>query len=117
MYKVVKEVGTNENVYLQNTDTMAEINLGRATTTMMDILEKDGYKFSLIHPSDDVSECITLKEKWTLKVSDEVKDELRKLAMPMNKPIRNQRKVKQEEKKSNKEIDAIDVLLGLASYN
>ena len=115
MYRVNKEQGTSENVYLQNTDTMAEINLGRATTTMMDILEKDGYKFSLIHPSDDISECITLKEKWTLKVSDEVKDELRKLAMPMKKPVRDQRKVKpQEEKKETKQpVDLLDIIYGL----
>ena len=115
MYRVNKEQGTSENVYLQNTDTMAEINLGRATTTMMDILEKDGHKFSLIHPSDDISECITLKEKWTLKVSDEVKDELRKLAMPMKKPGRDQRKVKpQEEKKETKQpVDLLDIIYGL----
>ena len=117
MYRVNKELGTTENVYLQNTDTMAEINLGRATMAMMDILEKDGHKFSLIHPSDDVSECITLKEKWTLKVSDEVKDELRKLAMPMKKPVRDQRKVKpqQEEKKEVKQpVDLLDIIYGLA---
>ena len=115
MYRVNKEQGTTENVYLQNTDTMAEINLGRATTAMMDILEKDGHKFSLIHPSDDISECITLKEKWTLKVSDEVKDELRKLAMPMKKPVRDQRKVKpQEEKKETKQpVDLLDIIYGL----
>lgn len=114
MYRVNKEYGTSENVYLQNTDTMAEINLGRATTTMMDILEKDGHKFSLIHPSDDISECITLKEKWTLKVSDEVKEQLRKLAMPMKKPIRDQRKVKEEKKESKQPVDLLDIIYGLA---
>ena len=115
MYKVVKEMGNTENVYLQNTDTMAEINLGRATTTMMDILEKDGHKFSLLHPSYDLSECITLKEKWNLKVSNEVKDELRKSAMPMKKPIRDQRKVKPEEKKEVKQpVDLLDIIYGLA---
>lgn len=113
MYRVNKEYGTSENVYLQNTDTMAEINLGRATTTMMDILEKDGHKFSLIHPSDDISECITLKEKWTLKVSDEVKEQLRKLAMPMKKPIRDQRKVKEEKKETKQLVDLLDIIYGL----
>lgn len=113
MYRVNKEYGTSENVYLQNTDTMAEINLGRATTTMMDILEKDGHKFSLIHPSDDISECITLKEKWTLKVSDEVKEQLRKLAMPMKKPIRDQRKVKEEKKENKQPVDLLDIIYGL----
>lgn len=109
MYRVNKEIGTSENVYLQNTDTMAELNLGRITTAMIDILEKDGYKF------DGTDGAVTLKEKWTLKVSDGVKDELRKLAMPMKKPIRDQRKVKQEEKKETKQpVDLLDIIYGLA---
>lgn len=113
MYKVVKEMGTTENVYLQNTDTMAEINLGRITIDIMIALSKDGYEF-------ETEGGITLKEKWNLKVSDEVKDELRKLAMPMNKPIRDQRKVKpQEEKKEEKKevkqpVDILDIIYGLA---
>ena len=109
MYRVNKEIGTSENVYLQNTDTMAELNLGRITPTMIHILEEDGYKF------DGTDGAVTLKEKWTLKVSDEVKDELRKLAMPMNKPIRDQRKVKEEEKKETKQpVDLLDIIYGLA---
>lgn len=111
MYRVNKEPGTTENVYLQNTDTMAEINLGRVTPGLLGILEMDGYKF------DGTDDAITLKEKWTLKVSNEVKDELRKLAMPMKKPIRDQRKVKpqQEEKKETKQpVDILDIIYGLA---
>ena len=109
MYRVSKEPGATENVYLQNTDTMAEINLGRVTPGLLRILETDGYKF------DDTEDAITLKKKWTLNVSDEVKDELRKLAMPMKKPIRDQRKVKpQEEKKEVKQpVDLLDIIYGL----
>ena len=110
MYRVNKEPGTKENVYLQNTDTMAEINLGRITPGLLRILETDGYKF------DSTDDSLTLKEKWTLKVSEEVKDELRKLAMPMKKPIRDQRKVKpqQEEKKETKQpVDLLDIIYGL----
>ena len=110
MYRVNKAPGTTENVYLQNTDTMAEINLGRITPGLLRILEIDGYKF------DSTGDSITLKEKWTLKVSDEVKDELRKLAMPMKKPVRDQRKVKpqQEEKKETKQpVDLLDIIYGL----
>lgn len=111
MYRVSKEYGTSENVYLQNTDNGAEINLGRITPGLLRILEIDGYKFD----DTDVSEYITLKEKWTLKVSDEVKEQLRKLAMPMKKPIRNQRKVKVEEKKETKQpVDLLDIIYGLA---
>lgn len=109
MYRVNKEIGTSENVYLQNTDTMAELNLGRITPGLLRILELDGYKF------DGTDGAVTLKEKWTLKVSDGVKDELRKLAMPMKKPIRDQRKVKQEEKKEIKQpVDVLDIIYGLA---
>ena len=110
MYRVNKEPGTSENVYLQNTDTMAEINLGRVTPGLLRILEIDGYKF------DSTDDAITLKEKWTLKVSEEVKEQLRKLAMPMKKPVRDQRKVKpQEEKKEVKQpVDILDIIYGLA---
>ena len=109
MYRVSKEPGATENVYLQNTDTMAEINLGRVTPGLLRILKTDGYKF------DDTEDAITLKKKWTLNVSDEVKDELRKLAMPMKKPVRDQRKVKpQEEKKEIKQpVDLLDIIYGL----
>ena len=108
MYRVSKEPGATENVYLQNTDTMAEINLGRITPELLRILTKDGYKFG------DTEDAIILKKKWTLNVS-EVKDELRKLAMPMKKPIRDQRKVKpQEEKKEVKQpVDLLDIIYGL----
>ena len=111
MYKVVKEMGKTENVYLQNTDTMAEINLGRITAGIMNALRKDGYEFETVDEKDG---RLTLKEKWNLKVSNEVKDELRKLAMPMKKPIRDQRKVKPEEKKEVKQpVDLLDIIYGL----
>ena len=113
MYKVVKEMGKTENVYLQNTDTMAEINLGRITAGIMNALRKDGYEFETVDEKDG---RLTLKEKWNLKVSNDVKDELRKLAMPMKKPIRDQRKVKpEEEKKEVKQpVDILDIIYGLA---
>lgn len=112
MYKVVKEMGKTENVYLQNTDTMAEINLGRITAGIMNALRKDGYEFGTV---DEKEGRLTLKEKWNLKVSEEVKEQLRKLAMPMKKPIRDQRKVKpQEEKKEVKQpVDLLDIIYGL----
>ena len=71
MYRVVKEPGNTENVFLQNAETMAEVNLGRATVAMMDILEESGYKFSSLHPSDDLAECVTIKEKWNLTITEE----------------------------------------------
>lgn len=106
MYRVNKEVGTSENVFLQNTDNGAELNLGRITPTMIHILEEDSYKF------DDTDGAITLKEKWTLNVTESTKDKLRKLAMPMNKPIRDQRKKVEEDKKQP--VDILDIIYGLA---
>lgn len=106
MYRVNKEVGTSENVFLQNTDNGAELNLGRITPTMIHILEEDSYKF------DDTDGAITLKEKWTLNVTESTKDKLRKLAMPMNKPIRDQRKKVETDKKQP--VDILDIIYGLA---
>ena len=112
MYRVNKEPGTTENVYLQNTDTMAEINLGRITPGLLRILTKDGYVFEDVTGSTE--DDIKCKDKWTLKVSDEVKDELRKLAMPMKKPIRNKSKSKENKPKKEKEIvDVLDIIYGL----
>ena len=110
MYKIVKEYGTSENVYLQNTDTMAEINLGRMTPTMIHILEADGYTFETI--TEKEGEKILLKEKWNLKVSDEVKEQLRKLAMPMKKPIRDQSK-KATDTPKKEIVDVLDIIYGL----
>lgn len=113
MYRVVKDIGASSNMYLQNTDTMAEINLGRITPGRLKILEIDGYKFEFDGTEDTTA--ISLKEKWNLKISEEVKDKLRKLAMPMKKPIRDQRKVKVEEKKETKQpVDVLDIIYGLA---
>lgn len=109
MYRVNKEVGTSENVFLQNTDNGAELNLGRITPTMIHILEEDGYKFG---DFDHTVGAVTLKEKWTLNVTEETKDKLRKLAMPMNKPIRDQRKKVEEDKKQP--VDILDIIYGLA---
>lgn len=102
MYKICKDIGATENVFLKNTDTMAEINLGRVTPGLCRILEKDGYDFS--DPG-------IVRTEWDFKVSPEVKDELRKLAMPMKKPIRDQSK-KVEPKKEI--VDVLDIIYGLA---
>lgn len=113
MYKVLKEKGNNMNITLENTETKASIVIGRLTMDILSILEaKEG-----IHFGDGEGE-IQLKNKWDLVVGDETAKELSAKAFRMSKPIRDQRKHKEEEpKKSNKEIDAMDVLLGLANYN
>ena len=111
MYRVLKEKGNNMNIVLENTETKASIVIGRLTIDILSILEKEG-----VHFGDSEGE-IQLKDKWDITIGDETAKKLSAKAMRMSKPIRDQRKVKEEPKKSNKEIDALDVLLGLANYN
>lgn len=112
MYKLVKEYGNNLNVILENTETKAQLNLGRLTIDILTLLE--------------TKECLTfgdggkiqLKDEWNILISNSTAKELSEKAMRMSKPIRDQRKHKDDKKKeANKQIDALDVLLGLASYN
>lgn len=111
MYKLIKEYGDNLNVILENTETKAQLNLGRLTIDTLTLLEtKEGLTFG------EGGE-FQLKDGWDFTIKAETAKELSEKAMRMNKPIRDQRKHKDEPKKSNKEIDALDVLLGLASYN
>lgn len=111
MYKLVKEHGNNLNVILENTETKAQLNLGRLTIDILTLLEaKEGLTFG------EGGE-FQLKDSWDFTIKDETAKELSEKAMRMSKPIRDQRKVKDDKKKLNKEIDALDVLLGLANYN
>lgn len=110
MYKVIKEAGNNANITLKNTETNAEVIIGRLSMEIMNKLELAGHRFG------DADGEVKLKDKWELEVDEEIGKDLGRLAMKMSRPIRDQRK-KQVQKKSNKEIDAMDVLLGLASYN
>lgn len=113
MYKLLKEKGNNVSITLENTETKASIIIGRLTMDILSILESKAG----VHFGDSEGE-IQLKDKWDITIKDETAKELSAKAMRMSKPIRDQRKVKKEEpKKSNKEIDASDVLLGLANYN
>ena len=112
MYRLLKEKGNNLNVMLENTETKAQLNLGRLTIDILTLLErKEGMTFG-------EGGTTQLKDAWDFTIKDETAKELSAKAMRMSKPIRDQRKHKEEEiKKRNKEIDALDVLLGLASYN
>lgn len=111
MYRVLKEKGNNAVITLENTETKASIIIGRITMEILAILEKEG-----IHFGDPTGG--TLKDKWEFHISDDTAKELSSKAMRMSKPIRDQRKIKEETpKKNNKHVDAMDVLLGLASYN
>ena len=111
MYRLLKEKGNNLNVILENIDTRAQLNLGRLTIDVLTLLEtKEGMTFG-------EGGTTQLKDEWNFSISEETATELSAKAMRMSKPIRDQRKHKEEPKKNNKEIDAMDVLLGLANYN
>lgn len=113
MYAVSKGRGY-DNVIVTNLDTNASVNIGHITMNILSLLEEDGYKFN-----KDEEDSLNSYDKWTLNVSNETATKLMKLAFDIKKPIRTKEiKIhKIEQKKNNKEIDAMDVLLGLASYN
>lgn len=113
MYRVLKEKGNNVSITLENTETKASIIIGRLSMDILSLLERE----EGIHFGDSDSE-IQLKDKWELTIKDETAKELSAKAMQMSKPVRDQsKKSEQVLKKDNKSIDAMDVLLGLASYN
>lgn len=113
MYRVLKEKGNNAVVTLENTDTKASIIIGRITMEMLQILKEEGYIFS------EEGGKRTIRGEWNMTISDDAAKELSREAMTISKPTRDQRKKTEQElkKKDNKKIDAMDVLLGLASYN
>jgi len=95
MYSITKSKGSNQNVILTNTDTMANINLGKITIPMLDMIK------------EDLTTELTMAEEWTLNVSAEAASKLSKLAMPMKKPIRDQKK--KPEDKVNRPAPGADV--------
>lgn len=107
MYKVIKEQGQKTSIIIENTDTNAIINIGQIKLDILNTLKDNGYTAPLAY-----------RDAWNIEVNKETANALAKLALRMKKPIRNQsKKVKDLFEKSNKEIDAMDVLLGLAQYS
>lgn len=108
-YKLLKEKGKNLSLVLENVTTHAQLNLGNLSIDILKLLEKtEGLTFG-------IGGKIQLEDAWNIHISEDTAKELSKKAMQISKPIRN--KTEEEPKKSNKEIDALDVLLGLANYN
>ena len=104
MYKVRKAKGYGTNIIIENTDTKANVILGTIPREVMTILKDAGYEVEDIH------------QEWDVEVNKETATLLSQLAMKMKKPIRDQRKT-ETKKEANKHIDAMDVMLGLASYS
>ena len=105
MYKVIKSKGLSANVIVENTSSKSTVNIGRISIKIMHILEGAGIDISGKQ-----------SDEWDYEVNKEVATALAKLSLPMNKPIRDQRKP-ETKKQANKQIDAMDVMLGLANYS
>lgn len=112
MYRIVKTQGNNANVVVENTDTKANVIIGRISIEMLNILEKAGHKIS----SRPGESGISMTSAWNIPVDTETASALSKMTMKMKKPIRDQRK-SETKKEANKKIDAMDVMLGLANYS
>lgn len=124
MYKVKKDEGSHENVYLTNEDTMGVVNLGRPTPAILRALSEE----YIIEPFESDRDTYTTpvifkKDKWDLSINDDTKETLLKIAMPMKKPIR--RKVESENvapepseqittKDGKPVVDILDIIYGLA---
>ena len=113
MYRLLKDKGNNLNVIIENFDTHSQLNLGRLSMDILSILEREE---DLTFGEGGTTQ---LKDAWDFTIKDKTAEELSRKAMRMSKPVRDQSKKATEEKKkeANKQIDALDVLLGLANYS
>ena len=108
MYKVLKAKGNNSNIVVENADTKANVNIGRINIEILKILEDAGHKID--------EDGLTLIDEWNLYVDPDTASKLTRMALRMKKPVRSKEPAEQP-KKNNKQIDAMDVLLGLVNYN
>jgi hypothetical protein len=115
-YEVIKERGNNGQVTIINTDTKASINIGRLTLEIINTLrEQEGISFE-----EDTKDTLhlELKDAWKIEVKDEVGKKLASFASKIHSPKKTKTSSGNTEQSSPKiKIDALDVLLGRASYN
>ena len=104
MYKVLKARGFSATVTVENTEKKTNITIGKVTMDMVNLIKEAGYKLA------------SPQEEWDVEVNKDTAEALSKMAMKMRKPIRDQRKP-ETKKQANKQIDAMDVMLGLANYS
>lgn len=109
MYKVLKDAGNNGNITIEDTDEKRTTMVGKLSMDILKILEDEGYTFGT------EEEEIQMKDRWELTITKDAYDKLRKKTFSIKRPERHQSK-KVEQKIDNKKVDAMDVLLGLASY-
>ena len=99
MYKVYKPAG-NGLVSIENTETHTNLVIGRVSTEIINTIVEAGY------------EAPAYSEEWNLEVNRECARILSLLTMKMKKPIRDQRK-KKEEPKPSAEVDMFDLIYGI----
>ena len=111
MYRLTKPKGYTAVVTITNEETRTSLDVGNVSIPMLEILDKAG----VLSAEEGETRAFN---GWDFHIEKDVADKLFPLAMRMSKPIRDQRKIKPEETKvNNDEIDAMDVLLGLAHYS
>lgn len=112
MYKVIKDEGRGESIFLVNTEISGSLNLGKMSYRIMEILKEDGYDIASTRTKDTDTEILT-KDKWDLKISDTTKAKLVEMATPIKKPIRKKVDKQPPQKKEKKIVDALDIIYGL----
>lgn len=122
MFQLLKDRGNNINLTLYDTTTCTYFNIGRLNMSILTILEEEGFKFDSEDPGK-----ISLVDVWELNISEETAKRLKKTTMPNLKLKGNEtigdmvdreyeEKLKKEKRDANLKIDAMDVILGIASY-
>ena len=109
MYKLKKDTGLTANVMIVNTDTKASIMIGKLDVGMKFTLGKLGVEL----PEAGVT--------WDIPIDDSTARTLVADTVKIVKPTRKVNNYPDDatsiKQKTNKQIDAMDVLLGLAQYS
>lgn len=122
MFQLLKDRGNNINLTLYDTTTCTYFNIGRLNMSILTILEEEGFKFN----SEGI-EGLSLVDTWELNISEETAKRLKKTTLPNLKlkpgetigdmvDREYEEKLKKEKRDANLKIDAMDVILGIASY-
>lgn len=115
-FKLTKNKGDNANVTLFNSAGSSLV-LGRLSIPMIDALKKDGYTLKCSDDLDD-KKTLDITAEWSLEITEETAKVLQAEAFKIHRPVKDTRPQPTNEstKVDTKKIDAMDVLLGLASY-
>lgn len=108
-YRLLKAVGHGANITVENTETYANIIIGRLNPTISSILEKAGHEVGKA-PLDYADE-------WNIEIEDSVAQQLADTTLSMSKPFRDQSKKAKIEKKatSGDTPDAFDLIFGTSN--